>query len=115
NWSGWPAKHAILVSRGREDRACPTMPDNPCPAPVVLVPIQPLRLGGAHPLHGYRLRPLVGNDLRAAGLLLGADRGRIFPELRSQCHRLLDRRTLADFLQPALHVRELIDVDAPAG
>jgi hypothetical protein len=43
------------------------------------------------------LRPLVCNDFSAAGLLLGADRSRILPELRPHGHRFLDGRPLADF------------------
>src|SRR5206468_10075171 len=73
----------------------------------------PLR--SANPFRGDRLRPLVRHEFSAAGLLLGADRSRILPELRPHRHRFLDGRTLADFFQPALYIRELVDLDLPGG
>src|SRR5437879_694330 len=69
----------------------------------------PLR--STNPFRGDRLRPLVRYEFSAAGLLLGAYRSRILPELRPHRHRLLDGRPLADFFQPTLYVGELVDVD----
>src|ERR1700733_556039 len=68
-------------------------------------------LRGAQPFRRDRLRALVPNQLPPAGLLFGADRSRVLAKFRSQCHRLLDGRPLAYFFQPALYVRELVDVD----
>src|SRR5215471_11065382 len=63
------------------------------------------------PFPGDRLRPLVGHELSPTLPLLGADRSRILAELRPHRHRLLDGRPLADFCEPALDVRELVDID----
>src|SRR5437764_3589849 len=70
-------------------------------------------LRSSNPLRGNRLRPLVRHKFSAAGLLLGADRSRILPELRPHRHRFLDGRPFADFFQPALYIRELVDLDLP--
>src|ERR1700747_139110 len=59
------------------------------------------------------MRPLVRHEFSARGLLLGADRSRILPELRPHRHRFLDGRPLAVFFQQALYVRELVDFDLP--
>src|SRR5438105_14009221 len=76
------------------------------------IPIASLKRGtsgtltwrSAPPLGGDRLRPLVGHELLAPSLLLGAARTRLLAELRSHCHGLLDGRPLTDFLKPTLQV-----------
>src|SRR5215831_8698145 len=64
-----------------------------------------------HPLRGDWLGPLVGYEPSAASLFFGADRCRILAELRPHGHRLLDGWPLGHFFEPALDVREFVDVD----
>src|SRR5437868_14651287 len=78
-----------------------------------VVPDPTNALRSTNPLRGNRLRPLVCDEFSAAGLLLGADRSRILPELRPHRHCFLDGQPFADFFQPALYIRELVDLDLP--
>src|ERR1700693_2471412 len=49
--------------------------------------------------------------LRATFLLVRADRRGILAILGSALHRLLPRGPLADFIEPALYVREFFDLE----
>src|SRR5215831_2380736 len=83
------------------------------PSSLSVVPDPTNALRSTNPLRGNRLRPLVCNEFSAAGLLLSADRSWILTELRPHGHGFLDGRPLADFFQPSLYIRELVDLDLP--
>src|SRR5215813_9798489 len=65
----------------------------------------PLPASGRH-----RKRPLVVHDLADANAILIAKARRIGRQVGTGRHAALHRRPLADFIEPALEILELLDV-----